>query len=187
MRTTYFAPASLRTCGLVAAAWLTLTALGCAYPTRETAFTEHSGDSGVRADAGADGAVDSGAGCVDDAHEQDDDLVQASARSSLPAGMSSYVSCPSTSDPTVGDDDLIRFQPATSRTYTITLTGSSVSDLDLYVTDASGTVLDSSLTNSSNEVIVIDLTGGTTYFVAVTALPTSAGVVARNPYVIDLQ
>jgi len=100
--------------------------------------------------------------CTDDAYEDNDSLAAATSKPELTTGTyDSLVSCPL---PTSGDDeDWYRIEISSDSEITLSIAGGTSTDLDLALTDESGTVLDKSDSLSSNETVTICVTPGTYY------------------------
>ena len=100
--------------------------------------------------------------CVDDGYEDNDTLAQASGHAALGAGTYPGLKiCPGY--PSGDDEDWYPIDVASDRQLDASIAGSSASDLDLALTDASGTVITKSESLSSNESVSACVTAGRYY------------------------
>lgn len=111
--------------------------------------------------------------CSDDGFEDNDSLATAKT---LAPGTESLMSCPAA---TSGDDeDWFKITLTGDRLVTLSLSGGSVTDLDLALKNGSGTVIDKSDSLTSSEEVSACLPAGT-YYVHVYAFGTG-----NNPYTL---
>ena len=102
--------------------------------------------------------------CRDDGFEENDTLIQAAARSSLPVGAHSATSCPLPVGQVADDDeDWYEIVLAGSSTVTVDLAGGTATDLDLGLLDAAGVLVGASVGLTSTEHIAMCLRAGTYY------------------------
>lgn len=113
--------------------------------------------------------------CDDDSREDNDSLAQAQQKPLLASGTHDLVSCPA---PAGTGDDEDWFEIGTDRDtrLTVTLAGGSQSDLDLGLYRSDGSLIDSSLSYSSDEEVTACVQEG---FFLVRVFAWSA---AENPY-----
>jgi hypothetical protein len=114
--------------------------------------------------------------CTDDRWEVNDSLSQATANPALTPGSYDLVSCPVPGDDLFSNDDWFRIVVTGDSQIDLQLAGGIATDLDLFLTDATGSVIKRSVSTSSSEEVSICLPAGT-YYVAVLGLGS-----ARNPY-----
>jgi hypothetical protein len=114
--------------------------------------------------------------CTDDNRENNDTRAQAGALPALAPGTIQAVSCP-LPDGSNDDEDYYKFVLTADSSVTFTLSGMSVSDLDLALYDNAGTRLAAATGSSSMETITQCLVPGT-YFIRVYAF----GAGAMNAY-----
>lgn len=113
--------------------------------------------------------------CEDDSREDNDSLAQAQQKPLLAAGAWDFVSCPAAAG-TGDDEDWFEIGTDRDTQVTIRLAGGSASDLDLGLYRADGSLIDSSLSYSSDEEVSACLESGF-YLVRIFAWGP-----AENPY-----
>ena len=114
--------------------------------------------------------------CTDDSWEVNDTLTQASTNPALtPAGYD-LISCPSTTNTTVANNDWFKFVVASDQRVALTLAGGPATDLDLHLYHADGSQITASTGLDADEAVDVCLPAAT-YFVKVNGFGS-----ARNPY-----
>ena len=113
--------------------------------------------------------------CADDSREDNDSLAQAQQKPLLASGPHDLVSCPAPAG-TGDDEDWFEIGIDSDTRVTVTLAGGSQSDLDLGLYRSDGSLIDSSLSYSSDEEVSACVDGG---FYLVRVFAWSA---AENPY-----
>lgn len=149
------------------------------YHCSASPVTSIDGASGRQCVPNSENCADPGGGttCTDDAYEDNDSRAQATSNPIiLPGTFSSLVSCPS--DVAGDDEDWFRIIIPDDLQLTLTVAGTSASDLDLALYDSTGSFITSSASLSSNESIVRCVAPGT-YFVRVYAFSP-----VQNPYTL---
>jgi hypothetical protein len=101
--------------------------------------------------------------CADDSWEANDTLNQAKANPALTPGSYNLVSCPDPGDDLFSNDDLYRIVVTADAQIDLKLTGSTATDLDLFLYDASGQHIAHSASSSSSERVTTCLPAGTYY------------------------
>jgi hypothetical protein len=114
--------------------------------------------------------------CADDSWEVNDSLGQATSNPALAPGSYNLVSCPDPADEFFTNDDWFRIVVTGDAQIDLKLAGGTATDLDLFLTDASGAVIKRSVSLSSTEEVTTCLPAGT-YYVEVVGFGS-----ARNPY-----
>jgi hypothetical protein len=117
--------------------------------------------------------------CADDNREDNDSLAQALAKPLLASGDHDLVSCPAAAG-TGDDEDWFEIGTDRDTQVTITLAGGDASDLDLALYRQDGSLIDSSLSYSSDEAVSGCVASGS-YLVRVFAWSP-----AENPYRLTL-
>ncbi len=115
--------------------------------------------------------------CADDSFEDNDNLTEASANATLAPGSYTMTHCPA---PVGDDEDWYKIDVSSDAQVTLTLTGTSASDLDLALVDSAGTVVKNTFGSTSSEEIIECLTPGT-YYARVFAVFDPV----ENPYTLD--
>ncbi len=119
-------------------------------------------------------------GCVDDSHEDNDSLQEASAAAVLaPGNYNNLKSCPG--DGNDDDEDWFQIDVSSDAKIDLSIMGGNSTDLDLSLTDANGTVVEKSDTLESNESLTACLTPGI-YYIRVYSWSS-----AENSYSLNYQ
>ena len=142
------------------------------YTCSATAITAVDGGSGKQCIPDSGSCV-AGGGCVDDAWEDNDTRAQAAANPALGANdIYDLTSCPMASG-TDDDEDWFELDVPADRSVTLAISGGAATDLDLALYTATGTLIQSSTSLTSDESITRCLAQGL-YYVRVYACNNGA-------------
>ncbi|MCB9563676.1 MAG: pre-peptidase C-terminal domain-containing protein [Kofleriaceae bacterium] len=148
------------------------------YTCSATAITAVDGGSGKQCIPDSGSCV-AGGGCVDDAWEDNDTRAQAAANPALGANdIYDLTSCPMASG-TDDDEDWFELDVPADRSVTLEISGGAATDLDLALYTATGTLIQSSTSLTSDESITRCLAQGL-YYVRVYAWGTG-----QNDYLLS--
>jgi hypothetical protein len=112
--------------------------------------------------------------CADDQYEENDTLAAAKLKPALAPGTYNVMSCPG---PVYDDEDWYKLEVGANTEITASINGGTASDLDLFLKDATGSVLAKSTKTGSSESLTSSCLAAGTYYLHVYAWSQAA-----NPY-----